>query len=293
MSKVIIVKLTKAGTRTGPFTISDNYGNVLGTNVPKSQLISGITYEVGDNVSVIIIESLGGCIGKCKNKIYISIGTRNAAQLAVISFQNGNTASLWRHLTDIKTYNYFYGNIEPYIIEYPFSYQYYDEILQNVKDYTKAYKYLDIPDGVFNYNTRIETDDRWFNKAVLYNGQQSSGILELVPKPMHNLKEYLKYPIYNTDSKTITYTKSDNFYQYNTFWSLVKNKSIPLFITTCCNALSLDKAVNQDNMDYGKRSFKKEPLRAKDLKVRHILDNRSDAHLVSQFITAPAQISYK
>jgi hypothetical protein len=46
-------------------------------------------------------------------------------------------------------------------------------------------------------------------------------------------------------------------------------------------------------MDYGKRSFKKEPLRAKDLKVRHILDNRSDAHLVSQFIITPAQISYK
>jgi len=47
------------------------------------------------------------------------------------------------------------------------------------------------------------------------------------------------------------------------------------------------------NMDYGKRSFKKEPLRAKDLKVRHILDNSSQAHIVSQFIIAPAQISYK
>jgi hypothetical protein len=46
-------------------------------------------------------------------------------------------------------------------------------------------------------------------------------------------------------------------------------------------------------MDYGKRSFKKEPLRAKELKVRHILDNRSDAHLTSQFIVTPAQISYK
>jgi hypothetical protein len=45
-------------------------------------------------------------------------------------------------------------------------------------------------------------------------------------------------------------------------------------------------------MDYGKRSFKKDTLRAKDLKIRHILDNRSDAHLVSQFITAPSQISY-
>ena len=46
-------------------------------------------------------------------------------------------------------------------------------------------------------------------------------------------------------------------------------------------------------MDYGKRSFKKEPLRAKDLKVRHILDNSHTAHLVSQFIITAAQISYK
>jgi hypothetical protein len=293
MSKTIIVKLTKAGLRTGPFTISDNYGNVLATDVSKRRLIQGMTFNVDTNVSVIILESTGGCIGKCKNKINISIGTMNAAQLATTTFQNKNTPSLWRHLTNPRIYNTFYGNIEPYIIEYPFSYEYYDEILQNVKDYTKAYKYLDIPDGVFNYNTRIETDDRWFNKAILYNDQQSTGILELVPKPMHNLKEYLKFPIYNPDSKTITYTKSDNFYQYNTFWSLVKNKSIPLFTTTCCNALSLDKTVNQANMDYGKRSFKKEPLRAKLLKVRHILDNRDDAHLSSRFITTPSQISYK
>jgi hypothetical protein len=46
-------------------------------------------------------------------------------------------------------------------------------------------------------------------------------------------------------------------------------------------------------MDYGLRSFKKEPLRAKDLKVRHILDDRADAHLVSQFIIGSAMISYK
>jgi hypothetical protein len=65
-----------------------------------------------------------------------------------------------------------------------------------------------------------------------------------------------------------------------------------LFITSC-ESLSVDKLVNQTNMDYGKRSFKKEPLRAKDLKVRHILDNSSEAHIVSQFIVAPAQISYK
>jgi len=293
MSKRIFIKLTAAGTRTGPFNISDDLGNILATDVLKSALIDGIFFDVDDAVQSIILQSILGCNGKCTASKILPIVTITTEEIATLTYTDKNTASLWRHLTNTQIYNYYYNIIEPYIIEYTFSYQYQDEILQNVKDYTKAYKYLDIPDGVFNDNAKVETDDRWFNKAVVYNGQQSSGILELVPKPMHNLKEYLKYPIYNTDSKTITYTKSDNFYQYNTFWSLVKNKSIPLFVNSCCSTMSLDKIVNQPNMDYGKRSFKKEPLRAKDLKVRHILDNRSDAHLVSQFIVTPAQISYK
>jgi hypothetical protein len=293
MSRVITIKLTKAGSRTGPFDVIDNYGNVLGTSIPKSQLISGITYSVDDNISVIIIKSIKGCGTNCEVEIRIPITQLTIVQITTLTFTNTNTASLWRHLTNPRIYNYYYNTIYPYIIEYPFAYQFQDEILQNVKDYTKAYEYIAVSDGVWNDNAKIETDDVWFNKAVLYNGQQSSGVLELVPKPMHNLNAYLKYPIYNADSKTITFTKSDNFYQYNTFWSLVKDKRIPLFVTDCCSTLSLDKFVNQSNMDYGKRSFKKEPLRAKELKVRHILDNKSDAHLVSQFIVTPAQISYK
>jgi hypothetical protein len=288
MSKTVIIRLTCSGGRTGPFDITDNLGTVLGTDITKQNLIDGYTVSVADAVTQIIITSAG----KCTNAITINIGTATIEQLAALPYVECNTASLWRHLTDVVNYNKYYGNIEPYIIEYPFAYQSYDEILQNVKDYSKVFNYLPIVDGVFNDNAQIAVDNQWFNKAVLYNNQQSTGVLELVPKPMHNLKQYLAYPIYNEFSKTITYTKSDNFYQYNTFWGLVKNKALPLF-TTSCESLSIDKLVNQVNMDYGKRSFKKEPLRAKDLKVRHILDNSSIAHIVSQFIVTPAQISYK
>jgi len=288
MSKVVIIKLTGAGNRTGPFTIYDNLDNVLAVGVTKEQLIVGQSYTVADAITTIILESTG----KCQTVISMPIEELTVEEIAAITYTELNTASIWRHLTNIRIYNKFYGNIEPYVIEYPFAYEYHDEILQNVKDYTRAYKYFNIPDGVFNDNSQIQTDDQWFNKAIVYNGQQSSGILELVPKPINNLKEYLKYPLYNAESKTITYTKSDSFYGYNTFWSLVKNKAVPLFITSC-ESLSVDKVVNQVNMDYGKRSFKKEPLRAKGLLVRHILDNSSEAHLVSQFITTPAQISYK
>jgi hypothetical protein len=109
---------------------------------------------------------------------------------------------------------------------------------------------------------------------------------------LNNLAAYNTYPIYNEESKTILYSKSDSFYQYNTFWNVVIDKEEPLFNITC-ESLSIDKALNQANMDYGVKSFNKDPMRAKGVLIRHILDNASDAHLVSQFIIAPSQISYK
>lgn len=287
MAKTIIIKLTSSGPTAGPFTITDQFGNIIATDVSKTELINGKGFSVNNNVQIVTLESTGGC--KLKKSFPVTVVTPLDL---VNNYTEVKTACLWRHLKNPEIYNYFYGNIQPYIIEYPFTYQYQDQILQSVQDYTKAFIYFKDADGVSNEIRKIEVDDQWFNKAVLYNGQQSSGVLNLVPKPINNLKEYIKYPIYSTDSKTITYTKSDNFYQYNTFWSLVRNKKEPLFVRTC-QGLSLDKVVNQPNMDYGKRSFKKEPLRAKELKVRHILDNNPNVHLVSQFIFTPAQISYK
>lgn len=288
MSKVILIKLTKAGPGSGPFDIIDDNGVVVATNISKRQLIDGITVIVDNSVQAVTLESKG----KCAITKTFDLESFTVIDYAIATYTQSVTGCLWRHLTNVGNYNSFYGNIEPYIIEYPFAYQFQDEILQNVKDYTKAYVYPPIPDGVFNDNARIEVDNQWFNKAVLYNGQQSSGVLELVAKPKNNLQAYNQYPIFNADSKTITYTKSDNFYQYNTFWALQKSPFVPLFMTSC-ESLSIDKIVNQDNMDYGSRSFKKAPLRAKELKVRHILDNSSEVHLVSQFIITPSQISYK
>jgi hypothetical protein len=106
------------------------------------------------------------------------------------------------------------------------------------------------------------------------------------------MREYMTYPRFNVDSKTITYTKSDNFYQYNTFWAAQISSQNVLFNTTC-TSLSYDKVINDANMDYSTRSFKKAPLRAKELKVRHILDDINNVNIVSQFILTPAQISYK
>ena len=288
MSKIITIRLTRVSPSSGPFSIFDQLGNVIAEDVPKSTLVDGINYSVNDNVTSVKLKSTGSCKIEKTNEL----NDITQQEYINIKVETTITGCIWRHLTNIQLYNSYYGVIHPYIIEYPFAYKNQDEILQNVKDYTKAYEYVSISDGVFNDNTRIETNNKWFTHAILYNGQQSSGVLKLVAKPLNDMRAYMQYPIFNTDSKTITYTKSDNFYQYNTFWAVQKSSQVPLF-NTGCESLSIDKVINQDNMDYGSRSFKKATLRAKELKIRHILQDNCTTHLVSQFIIAPAQISYK
>ena len=287
MSKNIIVKLTKSGSNIGPFSIVDDLGNLLGENYTKEQLINGVGFIVQDSVQVVTLSSTG------ENKISKNIPVTEISSLDLINnYTEISTGQIWKHLLNTIKYNNYYGKIHPYIIEYPFIYQYQDEILQNVQDYSKVYKHIKDPFNSFTDFEKVEVNNEWFNKAILYNGQQSSGILNLVPKPINNLKEYVSYPKFNSDGKTILYTKSDNLYQYNTFWSVVKNTSEPLFIKSCEN-LSIDKEVNQSNMDYSSRSFRKEPLRAKYLKIRHIKDDSDDTHIVSQFIIGTTQKSYK
>ena len=288
MSQLITVKLKSSGPNVGPFQIWDDFGNLILDSVSKSELKQGITLSFNDNVNVVVIKSIGKIL-ITKN---FSIGSFDRIEYSNVKYTDKGNACLWKHLDNPLVYNNFYGNIEPYIIEYPFSAQYYDQILHNIQDYTKVYQYIDTEDNVLADYAKVELDDAWFNEAILYNDQQCTGILTLVPKPLNNLQSYLLYPILRKEDKIILYTKNDNFYQYNTFWSITKNTRKAQFIKDC-SSLSIDKQLNQDNMDYSQLSHKKAQLRGKELKVRHMLNNRSDIHLVSQFILAPQQISYK
>lgn len=187
-------------------------------------------------------------------------------------------SSLWNHNKTFTKFNNFYGQIEPYVIEYPFVYKTRDEILQSVKDYSSVRKYN-------SFDEWYEPDETlFFNKAIVKNSQQCTGVLNLIPKEQNNLQMYMSYPKFNIDSKDILVTKSDNFYNYNMLWDIVADKSKPIFI-------GFD--INQDNMDYTNRPRKYYPLRAKDTRVRHILDDRDDLKIISKFIITETTPSYK
>lgn len=273
------------------------YNRLILTKLDYKPLISGITYEDnkfyynGDEIALTNREYF------CNHSFTISYDFDSNNWISLHTYLpnyyigNNNTFyaglpnSIWAHNNTFSLFNNFFGEIAPYILEYPYYFQGSSEILQNIKDYTRVLEYT-------NERTYIQTDDTYFNKAILYTPQQCSGLLLLTQKPANNLALYKTYPKYNADSKEILYTKSSSFYQFNTFWGLVEDKRQPLFISSC-ESLSIYKELNQSNMSYSKRSYRKEPLRGKELKVRLILDDRSDSKFISQFTLATSMKSIK
>jgi hypothetical protein len=198
---------------------------------------------------------------------------------------NGDDPATWTHNRIFTLFNNYYGEECPYILEYPFVYKVKDEILQAVKDYTESRVYID-------YDTFYIPDDiQYFDESVIYNNEQCTGVLKLIPKQYNNLSQYLQYPKYNTDNKEIIVVRSDNFYNYNYFWDIVKDKSKP-FYTTPVTFKNDEKDLIVSNLDYSRRDFKKYPLRGKYSKLRHIL-KKTGVKLISKFVIQETVPSYK
>lgn len=198
---------------------------------------------------------------------------------------NGSVSSLWNHNTQYTKFNNFYGVNRPYVLEYPFAYKYNDEILQNVRDYTTVLKYQ-------SRDIFTEPDETiYFNKAIIGNNQQNSGLLHLIAAPANNLFLKRQYPKYFANYKEILVTKSGSFFNYNMFWDLVKDPNNPVYDIPC-GWDTTDRTLIDNNLDYT-NARKKYPIRGKELKIRHILDNRNDVKLISKFIISPTMQSYK
>ena len=162
--KIINLKITAASPNIGPFKITDDLGNILGDNVSLSSLVQGIAYSVENEVSVVTLESSGDC--NFKKQFTVDNQVSNEEYIDA-TFRPLRTGCLWTHLRNDTLYNYYYGDIAPYIIEYPFAYKYNDQILQNIRDYSKVYTYIPSTLGEFDSNSKIQTDDKYFNKVSL------------------------------------------------------------------------------------------------------------------------------
>jgi hypothetical protein len=200
-------------------------------------------------------------------------------------FQSGvnNTCTVWNHNQNYLTFNKFYDTDYPYIIEYPFSYQYQDQLLQYIEEYATVLKYNS--QGIY-----VEPNETvYFTQAIVYNRQASTGLLNLIPKDINNRAQYITYPKYNPDSVDILVTKVDHMYSYNMLWNNLVDSNIVQWTLNCTPGLG-QISLNQSNFDYANASYKKYPLRAKDTRVREIMKRDDNPYkIISKFIISKTQ----
>jgi len=102
---------------------------------------------------------------------------------------SNNTAELgfWNHLQTNKSFQSFYGTSYPFILEYSISSQLQSKILNNVSINSEFRRYQ----ADLNYFVK---DTATYDHAEIYNINQSTGRLHLIPKIKNNAYQSTQYP---------------------------------------------------------------------------------------------------
>jgi len=191
-------------------------------------------------------------------------------------FQSGNSSGLWNHLLSPLTYQTYYNKLEPYVIEYSVDSLPVVSTINSVTLYQDIQKFYNKTD-FYSLGSSNSTNKINFNKAFLYNKEQCSGMLYLVPENPKDLSQRLKYPKLQSDHIEILYSHREQKFTFNGFWDLINwtSNNQPTFTTDwrlTQNSYYVDKVFNPKAFNYQIRQGKQMPLRATHCRVRLIQD---------------------
>ena len=193
---------------------------------------------------------------------YISLNQRFLSTNIKTNIDNTITQSFWTHNQTNKVYQIVYGNLVQYILEFPYYYKGSTEILGSVMMYSECLKYL----GQDDYYQNLAY---FFNKAVIWNKYQTTGLLNLVWDDPNDDTLAIDYPQYNNDSIEILYSSKDDSYTFNHVWNVVSpNTAVWLESETS----PIIKVVGAGYTDYLKPQDEMDRMRGKESFVRMIQD---------------------
>jgi hypothetical protein len=131
-----------------------------------------------------------------------------------------------------------------------------------------------------------------FNKAIVFNERQCSGLLELIIKDENNLSQLGEYPKYKQDKTQILIANSENSWRFNNFNNLVSSElsNQPLFLNTCANDY---KYINPKTINYYKRDIDRSRIKSIQSKVRLINDIYSNYLFSFNFSQTNQNKSYR
>lgn len=188
---------------------------------------------------------------------------------------NTSNSSLWAHNVTNKSYQVFYGKLEPFVIDFLTEKASANSYISSVIFGLEVLRYHNEYD--YYYNSNIT-----FNKGYVYNNTQNSGLLEFFVKNEENLASSLSYPKALGDRTQIEITNSESLWSFNDFSDLVVsvNNNVPIWLNNCSND---NKVLNHISVNYKKSEWDRGSIRGYQNNVRLINDKYSNYKMIYLF----------
>lgn len=157
--------------------------------------------------------------------------------------------TIWKHNQRCDRYCNYYGVDYPWEVEFVSTTGQSITTMRSIEYLLEAYRYH------HDCRDRFHVLDENFDRAMVYNSEQISGLLKLELKQKNDPLSLLDYPKVNYDGITVQFSKEENKYRFNQFYDITKNRgefspiNIPM-LNTAPNGYQF--AVNANYVDYNK-----------------------------------------
>lgn len=174
-----------------------------------------------------------------------------------INFSSETGIGLWSHLLTNRSYQVFYGHLQPFIIESVTKEQLITKFLTSIEYQQDALRYQ----NEFDYHILPIT----FNKCAISADNINSGELTLIPQLTNNLSQTLQYPKFLANNTEILVTLTEGTWQFNGFTNIVRDgNQLPIWLNDCNNMF---KDLNPVALNYQMPTFQRNRLRANYFRV--------------------------
>ena len=184
-------------------------------------------------------------------------------------------ASTWNHNLNALTYQTYYGKLYPYILEYSANSMPKTSmvnsvtLIQDIQEYFSNYEFYSLSTG---NNENLAN----FTKAIIYNKEQSSGVVSLISEIYGNKAQKIAYPRMTGTGIETLIGRRENVYSFNGFWSISSQGSgQPIWSTKWAdiqNQYPIDKVPSTKAVRPVSVSYQKQKIKSDFCKVRLIQD---------------------
>jgi len=191
-------------------------------------------------------------------------------------FQTVTKTGTWNHNLSPFTYQTYYNKFYPYIIEFAANAAPNVATINSITYFQDIHKYYNREDyySLGSYNG-VNTPN--FTKAIIYNKEQTSGVVKLVAQVPNDARQMLTYPRVSGGTFETLLTKREHRNTFNGFWDATNSKlnNQPLFSTEWSSVqpeYPIDKVVNTKAVLYNSILTGKQRIRSTFSRVRLIQD---------------------